>query len=134
MEKENTLRKELNKAYENDGSSLNLRRKKLVERVINARTIRDSTLPSYLFSDAAWEILLQLYAKSLSESRFAVTELCEAVNVPSTTALRFIRTLQDEGLVVRTADPFDARRYYLTLSAKGLRAMNDFFDSIAVAK
>lgn len=36
--------------------------------------------------------------------------------MPATTALRWIKTLTDHGLFVRTADPQDGRRVFIELS------------------
>jgi DNA-binding MarR family transcriptional regulator len=45
-----------------------------------------------------------------------VSSLCIAAAVPATTALRWIKTLTDMGLLVRSADPQDGRRVYIELA------------------
>jgi DNA-binding MarR family transcriptional regulator len=62
--------------------------------------------------------LLDLFAARLEKRSVAVSSLCIAAAVPPTTALRWIKTLTDLGLLVRTADPQDGRRVYIELAPK----------------
>lgn len=97
----------------------------LVRAMIRARRLRDHYFRSDLFADPAWDILLDLFAARLEGQRVAVSSLCIAAAVPATTALRWIKTLTDMGLLVRSADPQDGRRVYIELSteaAEGLQA------------
>ena len=87
-----------------------------VRAIIRARRLRDQFFGADLFADPAWDILLDLYAARLEQRRVAVSSLCIAAAVPATTALRWIRTLTDMGLLVRTSDPQDGRRVYIELS------------------
>jgi DNA-binding MarR family transcriptional regulator/CheY-like chemotaxis protein len=96
-----------------------------VRAIIRARRLRDQFFGSDLFADPAWDILLDLYAARLEKQRVAVSSLCIAAAVPATTALRWIKTLTDMGLLVRAADPQDGRRVYIELApqaAEGLQA------------
>ena len=88
-------------------------------------------LPAGLFADPAWDMLLDLYLADILSKRISVSSLCGASNVPATTALRWIGALDREGLIKRTADPRDARRYYISLSEAGLQRMDGYFDSLA---
>lgn len=96
-----------------------------VRAIIRARRLRDQFFGPDLFADPAWDILLDLYAARLEKQRVAVSSLCIAAAVPATTALRWIKTLTDMGLLVRAADPQDGRRVYIELApqaAEGLQA------------
>jgi DNA-binding MarR family transcriptional regulator len=96
-----------------------------VRAMIRARRLREHYFGPDLFADPAWDILLDLYAARLEQQRVAVSSLCIAAAVPPTTALRWIKTLTDTGLLVRRADPQDGRRVYIELAetaAKGLEA------------
>ena len=88
-------------------------------------------LPAGLFADPAWDMLLDLYLADILSKRISVSSLCCASNVPATTALRWIGALDREGLIKRTADPRDARRYYISLSEAGLERMDGYFGSLA---
>lgn len=106
-------------------------RQKAVRAMIRSRANRPKFIPSYLFADPAWDILLNLYSAELAQQRVSVSSLCIASNVPATTALRWIKTLENEGLIRRAADRFDARRYFIALTEAGVSAMDGFFASEA---
>ena len=98
----------------------------LVRSIIRARRLRDSYLKGGLFADPAWDMLLDLMAARLERNRVAVSSLCIAAAVPPTTALRWIKTLTDKGLLVRCADPADGRRVYIELSDEAARALASY--------
>lgn len=96
-----------------------------IRAVIRARRLRDHFFKRDLFADPAWDMLLDLMAARLEQQRVAVSSLCIAAAVPPTTALRWIKTLCDQGLFVRVADSQDGRRVFIELSdqaAGGLEA------------
>jgi DNA-binding MarR family transcriptional regulator len=95
----------------------------LIRSIIRARRLRDSYLQGDLFADPAWDMLLDLMAARLEKHRVAVSSLCIAAAVPPTTALRWIKTLTEKGLLVRRADPADGRRVYIELSDEAARAL-----------
>lgn len=82
-----------------------------------------------LFGEPAWDILLDLFIAAKERRRVSVTSACIGSAVPSTTALRWITILEKNGLLVREADPGDARRVYVKLSASGYAAMLEYFAS-----
>jgi hypothetical protein len=88
----------------------------MVRGLIRVRRLRDQFFPKELFADPAWDMLLDLMAARLEQTRVAVSSLCIAAAVPATTALRWIRTLTEHGLFVRKADPEDGRRIFIELS------------------
>jgi DNA-binding MarR family transcriptional regulator len=47
-----------------------------------------------------------------------------------TTGLRWISTLEREGLIERSDDRLDGRRVFLTLTHKGLTAMTAYFEDL----
>jgi hypothetical protein len=101
-----------------------------VRSIIRARRLRDQFFGSELFADPGFDMLLDLYAARLEETRVAVSSLCIAAAVPATTALRWIRALTERGLFVRTADPQDGRRVYIGLSDEAARAMARYLDAV----
>lgn len=82
-----------------------------------------------LFGEPAWDILLDLFIAAKERRRVSVTSACIGSAVPSTTALRWITILEKQGLLMREADPGDARRVYVKLSARGYAAMLEYFSS-----
>lgn len=86
-----------------------------------------------LFSDPAWDILLELYAAELGQYRIAISSLCLRTAVPSTTVLRWVSVLDSEGLITRRKDPFDQRRVYVGLTTKGSDCMESYVEANARA-
>ncbi|WHO39542.1 winged helix DNA-binding protein [Sphingobium sp. AP49] len=98
-----------------------------VRDLLRARRIRADFLPGDLFADPAWDMLLDLLAAQLEQERVSVSSLCIAAAVPPTTALRWIGTLTDKGLVVRQADPQDGRRVFIALAQEAADALIAWF-------
>ena len=84
-----------------------------------------------LFGEPAWDMLLDLYVAGAEGKRVSVSSACIAAAVPTTTALRWIDSLKRRGFVDRTNDPVDRRRSFLSLSEKGTKAMELFFQARA---
>lgn len=101
-----------------------------VRRVIRARRFRDELFGPALFADPAWDILLELFACELSGARANVTSVCAAAAVPTSTALRWIKNLEERRLVRRQEDPHDLRRWFVSLTPEGSEALASFFDAI----
>lgn len=95
----------------------------LVRRLIRLRRDRDRHFPADLFGDPAWDMLLDLAAARMEGVDVAVSSLCVAAAVPTTTALRWVRSLSEAGIFVRRTDPGDARRAFITLSDQANDAM-----------
>ncbi len=87
-----------------------------IRAIIRARRLRERFFRQGLFADPAWDMLLDLMAARLEGQQVAVSSLCIAAAVPSTTALRWIKALTEAGLFVRRADREDRRRVYIELS------------------
>jgi hypothetical protein len=95
----------------------------LVRRLIRLRRDRDRHFPAEIFADPAWDMLLDLTAARMEGIDVPVSSLCIAAAVPTTTALRWIRTLTEAGLMQRSTDAGDARRSFITLSDTAHQAM-----------
>lgn len=98
-----------------------------IRDMIRARRLRDELFGAGLFADPAWDMLLDLLAARLEHERVSVSSLCIAAAVPPTTALRWIRTLTDKGLVERQADPHDGRRIFIALANEAAEALTRWF-------
>lgn len=99
-----------------------------VQRILKLRSKRSEIFSENLFADPAWDILLELYLARLSRRTEAVSSICLASGVPSTTAIRWIKLLEQQGWICRTSDPADASRCFLSLTPKAEVAMERFFD------
>jgi hypothetical protein len=98
-----------------------------VRDMLRARRLREDFLPGDLFADPAWDMLLDLLAARLEQERVSVSSLCIASAVPPTTALRWIRTLTEQGFVQRQADPQDGRRIFIALADDTFEALSRWF-------
>lgn len=103
-----------------------------LRRMLNARRARNAHFPEGLFADPAWDILLDLLVAKMMQARVSVSSVCLASNVPQTTALRWIKTLEVEGLIERRADQFDGRRYFLEITPLAQRSLEQYFASIGL--
>lgn len=82
---------------------------------------------SMLFGEPGWDILLDLFIAASERKTISVTSACIGAAVPSTTALRWLKVLETEGLVVREHDPNDNRRINVRLTASAFGKMCDYF-------
>jgi len=72
-------------------------------------------------------MLLDLLAAEIAQHRVPVSSLCIAAAVPATTALRWIKTMTDNGLFLRRADPHDGRRVFIELAPVASAAIRRYF-------
>ncbi|MBC9033480.1 MarR family transcriptional regulator [Sphingomonas sp. JC676] len=89
------------------------------------RMRRNEALGIPVFRDPAWDMLLDLLVASEEGRRVSVTSLCHASGVPTTTALRHVERLDELGLIDRTADPSDKRRFWVTARPDTLRRVRE---------
>ena len=80
-----------------------------------------------LFCDPSWDILLELFVSTLEDRKVTVSTACMAACAPTTTALRHIAYLVQEGLVVRRPHPGDARSTYLELTESAVTRLTQYF-------
>ncbi len=101
-----------------------------VRAVIRARRLRSRYFSEELFADPAWDMLLDLLQAEIAQLRVPVSSLCIAASVPATTALRWIKTMTEQGLFVRRADPHDGRRVFVELAPAASNAMRRYFAEV----
>jgi DNA-binding MarR family transcriptional regulator len=104
-----------------------------VRAVQAVRRQRAALFGGDLFSDPAWDILLELYALHLEQQRTSVSSVYKASTVPGSTALRWLAKLEHDGLVVRTEDPLDQRRSWIDLTDDGRERMRRLFEMLPFA-
>lgn len=97
----------------------------LARNVYQFRRSRRRTFDEELFGEPGWDILLDLYIADAEGKNLPVTSVCIGAAVPATTALRWIKLLENQRFVVREFDTSDARRTYIKLSDTGRRKMNE---------
>jgi DNA-binding MarR family transcriptional regulator len=92
--------------------------------------MRSRYFPEDLFADPAWDMLLDLLQAEIAQMRTPVSSLCIAAAVPATTALRWLKTLVQQGVFVRRADPHDGRRVFVELAPEASSAMRRYFAEV----
>ena len=101
-----------------------------VRGVLRARRLRARFFDEQLFADPAWDMLLDLLQAEIAQHRVPVSSLCIAAAVPATTALRWIKTMTDNGLLLRRADPHDGRRVFIELAPDASNALRRYFEAV----
>jgi DNA-binding MarR family transcriptional regulator len=97
--------------------------------VLRNRRLRSRYLPADLFADPAWDILLDLFAADAEGQAVSVTSACVAAAVPVTTAQRWLRELERQGLVQRSQDSGDRRRVLVRISGTGRDAIAQWLNA-----
>lgn len=103
---------------------------RLARSISQERLARSRYLDRSLFAEAGWNIMLELFVRSAAGDVVRVSNACEASGVPATTALRWIRVLENEELVERQLDAGDHRATILFLTSKGKRAMSGYLSTV----
>lgn len=91
-----------------------------VQRLRRLRMRRNDLIGAPLFRDPAWDMLLELYSAHQQGRELSVSSLCYASGVPQTTALRQLARLEEHGLITRSGDSNDNRRYIVSPTGKAL--------------
>jgi DNA-binding MarR family transcriptional regulator len=73
--------------------------------ILIARRARESALGVNLFSEPAWDLLLELYAARLGARKMSLADLARAIGAPQSTAARWVAVLGDRGLIISESDP-----------------------------
>jgi DNA-binding MarR family transcriptional regulator len=89
--------------------------------------------PRVPLGDPHWLMMLELFIAAEEQRLVSVSSLCMAAGVPSTTALRYVRTLEDKDIFERTVHPRDRRICHIQLSAEARRQMERYLTSVALA-
>jgi FixJ family two-component response regulator/DNA-binding MarR family transcriptional regulator len=102
----------------------------VVRSIMRSRRKRLEFLDPTLFSDPAWDILLDLTSAALDGKPVPASSACAASQAPLSTALRHVRQLVAAGLVRRWQDPLDKRRTLLELEPEAFASMKAYLVAI----
>lgn len=95
----------------------------LVGHILQARRFRGTVLNPRLFSDPAWDLLLNLYHGQLRHVDVTVDDLVEAVGLSPAVTVRWLETLAAEGLTREKRDPRNPGQVAVELTGEGATAM-----------
>lgn len=99
-----------------------------VRRVLAARRVRDQLGPD-LFSDPAWDLLLEAFAAWLGRKRVSIADLCSKSTVPATTASRWIEKLKQDGWL-RPVGNGGGDGQWIELTPVGAIKLRRFFEDV----
>ncbi len=108
-----------------DGDVINFARQVLV-----GRKQRDRFFDPMLFSNPAWDILLNLFVATSEGRSVTVLDSCLASTVPQGVALRWLGYLKQEEMVVESADPAHSRQTLIRLSDQTRLAIAAYLGSL----
>lgn len=98
-----------------------------LRQVLDARHARAHFFSAHLFVDPAWDILILAYVASLENERLFVSSLCRANVVPATATLRWVKVLEQDGLVTCHNGSPDGSQTWLELTDQGKSCMERYF-------
>jgi len=104
----------------------------IARRLYQLRKRRDAELGNLLFSEPAWDILLDLFISDYDDRQLSVSAVCIGARAPSATALRYLSLLQESELVERVRDVTDGRRSHVKLTILGRRRMTNLLAMLAL--
>jgi hypothetical protein len=100
-------------------------------RILAGRNQRDRFFDPVLFSNPAWDILLNLFVADAEKRPVTVLESCVASTVPQGVALRWLGYLKQEEMVIETPDPSRPRQTIIRLADQTRMAISAYLASLA---
>lgn len=89
----------------------------IARKLIAYRKARDEALKlPHLFVDPAWEILLDLFIAGGRKKRVGVSNTCANMAIPESTALRYLKALEDYALIEISPTGPESDDVYVALS------------------
>lgn len=91
----------------------------MAKAIYAMRRKRSAYLGEEIFGEPAWDMLLDLFIAHVEGRRISITSCTIASAAPTSTGLRYIRSLEKAGLVVRRSAKEDRRRSFVSLTQEG---------------
>ena len=98
----------------------------LAAAILDFRRLRSKILPSDLFAEPAWDLLLELFVADAQGRRLTARQVCDRANIPPTVMSRWLKHMSQSGFVI--GDGKGDLDDLLTLSAGMLAKMEDMMD------
>ena len=97
----------------------------LAKRMLNDRVKREDFLPSSLFGEAGWDVLLILFSAEPGTSDCGAS-IASRLDLPFSTVLRWIAVLETEGLVKAMPQSSLSEREAVRLSDAGFGSVQAY--------
>ena len=108
----------------------NLEALRMAKRLYLLRRRREGFFAAGLFSDPAWDMLLDLFVSGGERRRLSVSAVCIGSGCASATALRYVGLLEGGGWISRSPDETDRRRDYIELTDAGWAGMSELIATL----
>lgn len=96
--------------------------------IYDKRTNRSKFISSEMLGEPAWDMLLELFMQYAGGAKVSTTSLCIASRVPVTTALRYVKLLEDAGLIEKSLASYDRRVTLVSLTEKGAVSVGAYLE------
>jgi len=106
----------------------------LARRISHWRRKRDAMFGPVIFADPEWDILLDLFVQGGIDRRVSMSSLCIAASVPTTTAMRSINAMIQQGVLAKSRDEGDARRVLIELTEETRAKMRTWLLGVALTQ
>jgi hypothetical protein len=104
---------------------------RMARQEYDSRRRRAKYLDPALLGEPAWDILLDLFIKTIERKSVSVMSSALASHVPEATAIRKLEGLEKAGLICRQKSSSDRRVTYLKLTEDGFSQLNGYFQDRA---
>ena len=101
-----------------------------VARVIRARSVRALYIPTEMFADPVWDIMLHLFHAEIVHRRVSTSSACLASRLPERVGLRWLNTMAEHGLVEMEPDLDDSGNGSVELVPEVSRALRRYFREV----
>jgi DNA-binding MarR family transcriptional regulator len=104
-----------------------------VQSLLSVRRGREDLFGRHLFSDPAWDIILELYAAKLANRRMSSSEVAQAIGAPKSVIARWLTALADAGVVMSDGDQDEMEELAFRLTDEGAAKLAQLVDQWASA-
>ncbi len=84
-----------------------------------------------IFGEPAWDMLLDLFICQSNDEDVAVKAACLHADTPPSTTIRWLKVLEQNGLLETHVDPADPKQHLIHLTPTGYEGMIRYLESIA---
>lgn len=99
------------------------------QAMLQRRRRRSDEFEPTMFGEPAWEMLLALYVRETSGASSTAEEL-QPASATASSAERWLRYLEKEGLARRRYYPRDGRTVFVELSNRGRQALDRYLGAV----
>ena len=79
------------------------------------------------FGEPAWDILLDLFIHETKGQHLSMSALCVTAGIPTSSAMKLIQRMCDDGLLFRSPDLSDGRRSLVNISPAIAHRLRAYF-------